>query len=134
MPKKFHSQDPYFNREKAKYDEPVPSREWLLQTVTAKQEGLTKQQFFQRFALYDPRSQEALRRRLIAMCRDGQLYQDSRGRFLTTQSLACLEGQVVMKTDGSACVYVEGDPVRYQLTRRASQSLMGRPCASASSH
>lgn len=125
MPKKFHHQDPHYEREKAKYDAPVPSREWILQVLEQQSKGLTHKQLHKRFALYDPDAQEALRRRLIAMCRDGQLREASRGRFVPVESLPTLEGRVLVKWDGSACVQVAGDPVRYQLTRRASLGLMG---------
>lgn len=125
MPKKFHSQDPHYEREQKKYDEPVPSREWLLETLKSHPKGLHKKELYKRFSLYEPQAQEGLRRRLIAMCRDGQLIRNPKGRYLPVQSKPELEGVVRIRHDGSMWIQVAGDATKYHLAYRFAKSLMG---------
>ena len=122
MPKK--SKDPHYDREQSRYDSPVPSREWLLETIQTKRRGMTKNQLFQRFAITDPESQEALRRRLVAMCRDGQLQKDTKGRFTLCSNDGVVEGVVRTKKDGTGWVELEATNDRYSLGRKAMFRLM----------
>ena len=70
--------DPYAQREAEKYEHPIPSRELILQLIQQQGKPLRRQQIAEKFALETPDELEALRRRLRAMERDGQLLFNSR--------------------------------------------------------
>ncbi len=65
--------DPYAQREAEKYENPIPSRELILQLIEDAGEPLRRQQIAKQFGLDSADNLEALRRRLRAMERDGQL-------------------------------------------------------------
>jgi ribonuclease R len=65
--------DPYAEREAEKYENPIPSRELILQLIQQTGKPLRRQQIAQQFGLESADALEALRRRLRAMERDGQL-------------------------------------------------------------
>lgn len=71
--------DPYARREAEKYDNPVQSREFILAHLRERGAPATHETLCQEFGQTSPDSIEALRRRLIAMCRDGQLICNRRG-------------------------------------------------------
>ena len=104
MVKKFHQDDPHFEREQKKYDNPIPSREWIKSFLTEKQKPLSKKQIIKRFSLFELDQQEALRRRLNAMVRDGQLVLNQRGQYSVTDHIELLKGIVIGRRDGYGMV------------------------------
>ena len=67
------AKDPHAEREAQKYENPIPSREFILEALNKQCKSLTQQDFADYFQLSDADDLEALRRRLRAMERDGQL-------------------------------------------------------------
>ena len=65
--------DPHMQREASKYDNPVPSREFILEFLASQNTSIGHLDLCEKFALTGEDEIEALRRRLIAMCRDNQL-------------------------------------------------------------
>ena len=65
-------QDPHAQREAGKYENPVPSRELILAQLEKTEHPQTHLELVEQFNLKDEDQIEAVRRRLIAMCRDGQ--------------------------------------------------------------
>lgn len=100
MPRKKISQDPHAAREAERYDNPVASREMILQTLQELGRPLTREQLAQHFGLFDPEREEALRRRLIAMSRDGQLISNRRGAYQPITETELLRGRVQANKDG----------------------------------
>jgi len=86
--------DPHADREAEKYDNPIPSRELILETLAALDKPLTHPQLTKHFQLFDPEREEALRRRLIAMSRDGQLRSDRRGGYQPLPEEELIRGRV----------------------------------------
>lgn len=92
-------QDPYYAREAEKYATPIPSREYILAEL-AKWEGPVKRRkLIAHFEITEPESVEAIRRRLIAMVRDGQLLKTRQG-FLPVKDLETCHGVIVMAREG----------------------------------
>ena len=60
-------QDPFHDREKANYAEPIASREHLLELIQAEHVPLPQEDIAQALGYDDEVSQEALRRRLQAI-------------------------------------------------------------------
>ncbi len=93
--------DPHAERESAKYEHPVPSRELIQEVLSAAPRGLTHEQIGHHFGLHDDaESVEALRRRLIAMVRDGQLLCNRRGAYTPLTETARWLGTVRAHPDG----------------------------------
>ena len=67
------TQDPYAQREAEKYENPIPSRELILHNLEQAGKPLSRVEFADIFKLENEDDLEALRRRLRAMERDGQL-------------------------------------------------------------
>ena len=67
------TKDPYAQREAEKYENPIPSRELILQLIEHAGKPLSRVDIAEAFSLENEDDLEALRRRLRAMERDGQL-------------------------------------------------------------
>ncbi len=67
MVKKSPPQDPNYAKELAKYDNPIPSREFILQTIRTHNAPMTKEEVFIALDITDETQQDAMRRRLRAM-------------------------------------------------------------------
>jgi len=91
--------DPEFERERAKYDYPLPSREYILQALA--EQGVPVA--FERLAaLLDvqPHEHADFSRRLGAMARDAQLLQNRRGDWLIPDKADLIRGRVEGHRDG----------------------------------
>lgn len=73
MTKKHAIDDPFQAREASKYDNPVPSREFILEFLASENRSYRHEELCAAFQLTGEDEIEALRRRLIAMSRDHQL-------------------------------------------------------------
>src|SRR5690554_1133236 len=83
--KKEHK-DPHASREAQKYENPIQSREFILQHLKERGAPATHETLCQELGQTSEEGIEALRRRLIAMCRDGQLICNRRDAFLPIRS------------------------------------------------
>lgn len=98
-PSKTRKRDPHYEREAGKYENPLPSREYVLSTLTERGVPLT---FEELAGLLDVRPQEfdAFMRRLGAMQRDGQIMQNRRGDYLIPDKADLIRGRVEGHPDG----------------------------------
>lgn len=99
-PKKPKVRDPHSKREAAKYSNPIPSREFILEQLQAAGRPLDHSELTEILELADPESIEALRRRLVAMERDGQLIRDRRKAYGSVDKMDLLRGRVQGHKDG----------------------------------
>ncbi len=81
MARKGKIADPHADREAARYENPIPSREAILTLLTEADRPLNHSQIARDLSLEDPEDVEALRKRLRAMERDGQLMVNRRGAY-----------------------------------------------------
>lgn len=108
MVKKFPPQDPNYAKELAKYDNPIPSREFILQTIRTHNAPMTKEEVFIALGITDETQQEAMRRRLRAMENDGQLVFTKRKCYALPEKLDLLKGMVIGHREGFGFLQVEG--------------------------
>lgn len=110
MAKRRPPADPHAEREAARYDNPIPSREAILELLDSK--PLTEKQLAKELGLHDAdaEAEEALRRRVRAMLRDKQLTASKSGR-LEPAELEMLEGVVQANKDGFGFVLQEGKDI-----------------------
>ena len=92
--------DPEARREAEKYDNPIPSRELILHLLESRGAPATRAQLQQEFGLSDEDSIEALRRRLRAMERDGQVIYTRRGAYAPVDKLDLIPGRIQGHRDG----------------------------------
>ncbi|MDH2432215.1 ribonuclease R [Pokkaliibacter sp. MBI-7] len=92
--------DPFAQREAEKYDNPVPSREFLLEYLQNFAGPATHEQLCEALELHDEERIEALRRRLRAMERDGQLIFTRKGGYGLVNKMDLIAGRVMGHRDG----------------------------------
>jgi ribonuclease R len=100
MVKKVDQKDSFAEREAQKYEHPIPSREYIIDYLTEKAKPVTYRQLLIELKLETSQEQEALRRRLLAMARDGQLHQNRRGAYGTIGKMELIAGRVIGHKDG----------------------------------
>jgi len=92
--------DPYAEREAEKYQRPIPSRELILQYIEHAGKPLKRAEIAEAFALSDDEQLEALRRRLRAMERDGQLLFNRGQKYCLVNNKDLIVGRILGHPDG----------------------------------
>ena len=92
--------DPHADREAQRYARPIPSREAILGLLEQRGELLTEARIAEALEIHDETDLEALRKRLAAMVRDGQLLLGRRGGYAPTQKLDLIAGVVLANAEG----------------------------------
>jgi len=118
------TKDPYAQREAEKYENPIPSRELILQLIEEIGKPLRRQQIAQQFGLESADNLEALRRRLRAMERDGQLLFNRRQKYCLVNSKDLIAGRILGHADGFGFVKPDNGSDDLFLSPREMKSLM----------
>lgn len=92
--------DPHRKREAKKYANPIPSREFILDVVTETGVPLEFDELAKTLALADEQDLIALKRRLGAMIRDGQLVRNRRDAYCLVNKRDLIAGRVIGHPDG----------------------------------
>ena len=124
-PRGIRSRDPYLQREQARYEAPLPSREFILDTLT---EAGTPLQDTELAKVLDVRKGEfsTFTRRLAAMEREGQILRNRKGAILVSQKLALLSGRVEAHPDGFGFFVPDNGEGDLYLSPREMQKVMHR--------
>ncbi|WP_045048982.1 ribonuclease R [Rouxiella chamberiensis] len=102
------SQDPFLEREAEKYESPIPSREFILEHLGKRETPASREELGNELNLSGEEALEALRRRLRAMERDGQLVFTRRQCYALPERLDLLKGTVIGHRDGYGFLRLEG--------------------------
>lgn len=94
------NKDPYAQREAEKYAQPIPSRELILQLIEHRSKPLSRTDIAEAFSLTDENELEALRRRLRAMERDGQLLFNRTQKYCLVNNKDLIVGRIIGHADG----------------------------------
>ena len=100
MPKISNTNDPFAERESKKYSHPIPSREFILSHLESYGLPITLETLVEELNLNGTEEIEALRRRLIAMSRDGQIIGNRRGAYCLPDRVELKRGVVQGTKDG----------------------------------
>ncbi len=100
------SGDPHREREASRYEHPIPSREFIMQTLAQAGVPLTDGELAQRLAI-KPEERDPFERRLGAMERDGQILRNRKGAILVAAKLDLIKGRVEGHPDGYGFVIAE---------------------------
>jgi ribonuclease R len=93
-------QDPQAQREARRYEKPIASREFILQIITEADHPIDQDALTNVLGLQDEDDREALRRRLKAMVRDGQLVRNRRDCYALADQFNLIPGRVITHPDG----------------------------------
>jgi len=96
---KIRRADPQFEREKAQYEHPLPSREYILQTLAVQGAPLALDRLVE-FLDVQPFELDSFQRRLGAMAREAQLMQNRRGDWLIPDKADLVRGRIAGHPDG----------------------------------
>ena len=96
---KIRKNDPHFERELAKYEWPLPSREYVLQMVEEQGKPVS---FEALCALLDirPDEHDLFQRRLAAMEREAQMMRNRKGAYILPELASLIAGRVEGHADG----------------------------------
>src|SRR5690349_24505192 len=83
--------DPYLERERTRYDKPLPSREWILEVLQKEGVPVAPQTLLERLDIA-PEEENGFIRRLNAMERDGQIMVNRRGALCVVEKLGLIRG------------------------------------------
>lgn len=100
MIERYSRRDPYQDREKQRYDHPVASREYILQYLKEINRPVTFSHLLRALGIKTKEEREGLRRRLVAMERDGQLISNRRGSYALVDKLSLIRGRIEAHRDG----------------------------------
>ncbi|MDH5445235.1 MAG: ribonuclease R [Gammaproteobacteria bacterium] len=123
MTKKPTDKDPYAKREKEKYDNPIPSREFIMELLD-EHGTINREQIAALLNLTDEDQLEALRRRMRAMERDGQVIYTRKGGYGLVSKMDLIKGRVQGHRDGFGFLIPDEGGDDLFLSAREMKSLM----------
>ncbi|QGG79420.1 ribonuclease R [Litorivicinus lipolyticus] len=91
--------DPFEDRESENYERPIASREFIIQILTDAGKPLSFDDIADDVEIQLDQ-EEALQRRLMAMCRDAQIASDREGRFMLVDKTDLIAGRFSAHPDG----------------------------------
>ncbi|MBU3002563.1 ribonuclease R [Paraglaciecola arctica] len=94
------SDDPFYQREKEKYEKPVASREYLLELLVKAKRPLSFLEFCQLLDAKDEDSRIGIQRRLRAMEREGQVEFNRDKKYAKLRTEDLIQGRVIGHRDG----------------------------------
>jgi ribonuclease R len=98
--------DPYLERERARYEHPLPSRDWVLEVLQKEGVPVEPQHLLELLDIHED-EENAFMRRLNAMERDGQIMLNRRGALCVVEKLGLIRGRVQGHPDGFGFVIPE---------------------------
>lgn len=101
--------DPEYQQERKKYDNPIPSREFILQIIREHNAPMKREDIIKVFGITDEQQIEGMVRRLRAMENAGQLVFTKRKHYALPEKLDLVRGMVIGHRDGYGFLEVEGN-------------------------
>ena len=126
--------DPFYQREKQKYENPIPSREYILDLLTKTAIPQTFEQLLIALNIDDPEMSIGLKRRLRAMEREGQIIFNRAKRYALPDKMELVRGTVMGHRDGFGFLALEEGGDDWYLPAFAMKSLIHGDKILAKSH
>ena len=127
--------DPFFDREKAKYDQPVASREYILQLLNESPKALSFLEICHKVNAKSEDNRVAIQRRLRAMEREGQVIFNRQKRYEAGMMITQVSGSVIghrdgfgflKRDDGERDLYISGGQMQFLLHGDRISATTGR--------
>jgi ribonuclease R len=97
--RKHRTRDPHYEREAGRYERPVASREFILETLTQRGVPVAEDEL-ERLLSIAPAERDAFTRRIAAMERDGEIMRNRRNAICVVAKLDLVRGRVQGHPDG----------------------------------
>ncbi|MBU3846943.1 MAG: ribonuclease R [Candidatus Acinetobacter avistercoris] len=114
--------DPEAKAEAERYDNPIPSRILILETIENKKQPLSHADLVEHFEIADQKSIDALSHRLSAMVRDGQLMKDG-FKFQLMSEQPVHDATVYINSKGLGLANLDGKKEEILLAERELRQL-----------
>jgi ribonuclease R len=105
--KNLRMQDPFLEREREQYEQPLPSREFILQILTEHGAPMADEELLD-MLLINKDEEDLFSRRLRAMERDGQIMRNRKRDICVVDKLDLVKGKVQGHPDGFGFLISEG--------------------------
>ena len=92
-PASIRDQDPFLEREKSRYEQPLPSREYILQTLEDQGVPVSEPQLYRLLGV-EPHEERLMMRRIAAMEREGQVIRNRKDAICVVDKLDLISGRV----------------------------------------
>jgi len=123
--KNLRQQDPFLEREREQYEQPLPSREFILQILTEQGAPMTDEELLGKL-LINKDEEDLFSRRLRAMERDGQIMRNRKRDICVVDKLDLVKGKVQGHPDGFGFLIPEdGSPDMFLSEKEMHQVLHG---------
>ncbi|MFO1429611.1 MAG: ribonuclease R [Candidatus Competibacteraceae bacterium] len=116
--------DLLLQQEQEKYGRAVPSREFILRYLEERGMPLTHEELCEALGLDDDWEREAIRRRLNAMERDGQLIRNRRGGYGMVAKMDLITGRVIGHPEGYGFLALDEGGDHLYISPRQMRQLM----------
>ena len=102
------ARDPHLEREQSRYENPLPSREYVLDVLLEQGVPVSEEQLAQMLSIAE-HEMEPFERRLRAMERDGQIMRNRKNAICVVEKLDLIKGKVQGHPDGFGFLIRDGD-------------------------
>jgi ribonuclease R len=116
-------QDPHLERERERYENPLPSREFIMEVLQQHGAPLLADELAQLLGIV-PEETDLFSRRLRAMERDGELMQNRKGDLCVVDKLDLIKGRIIGHPDGFGFMHPEDESEDLFLSPREMQKVM----------
>ncbi|PXW89648.1 RNAse R [Nitrosomonas sp. Nm84] len=122
---KLRNLDPHYQREKERYEHPLPSREYILQIL--QQQGIpTAEHALQKILSITKKEEALFNRRLTAMIREGQIFRNRKGDICVMEKLNLIKGKIQGHADEFGFLIPDdGSPDLYLSAKEMHKALHG---------
>lgn len=122
--KPLHKTDPHSKREASRYKNPIASREYILQIITNHGVPITFERLCERLKLHQDEQFDALRARLGAMLRDGQLLKNRKHGYMIVEKANFHPGTVSAHPDGFGFLIPDDDSGDFYLSAKEMRTVL----------
>ncbi len=120
----WQDRDPQYTAEQGRYEEPIPSRELILNELRAAEEPLDVQDLARRLGVRKRALVDALDKRLGAMARDRQLQRKRRDRYAPADDFGEVTGTISAHRDGYGWLAPEDGSKDLHVEQREMRDVM----------
>lgn len=110
--------DPQADMEAQRYENPIASRQFILQMLTESGIPVSFDTLVETFDLHESEQKRALNKRLVAMERDGQIICNRKGLYCLVDATDLVRGKVIAHRDGYGYLEVESGGMDWYLSPR----------------
>lgn len=110
--------DPFWKREAKKYENPIPSREFIMEYLAKVAGPVSCARLSEALKLVAKDRQEALLRRLKAMIQDGQIIKNRHGDYALVSKISLVCGRVVGYKEGHGFLIPDDESARIFLSAK----------------